>query len=95
MIYRDHATLTRSFLKFQIHDGYDGTGNTLIDTLKLDMHGDATIFRNILLNGSITGMTNIYTKTEVDTIIANNPGPQGSNRTTRTNRSTRTTRSRC
>ena len=42
------------------------------------MHGDATIFRIILLNGSITGMTNIYIKTEVDTIIANHPGPQGS-----------------
>ena len=30
-----------------------------------------------MLNGSITGMTIIYTKTEVDTIIANNPGPTG------------------
>ena len=72
-----HNNATRCYLNFQIHDGSDGTGNTFVDALKLDMNGDATFFRNILLNGSITGMSNIYTKTEVDTIIANNPGPTG------------------
>ena len=72
-----HSNAILSYLKFQIHDGSDTTGNTLVDTLKLDMNGDATVNRNILLNGTVTGMTNIYTKTEVDTIIANNPGPTG------------------
>ena len=74
-MYRNNAT--RCYLNFQIHDGSDGTGNTFVDALKLDVNGDATVNRNILLNGTVTGMTNIYTKTEVDTIIANNPGPTG------------------
>ena len=65
-----HADATLSYLKFQIHDGSDTTGNTLVDTLKLDMNRDATILRNISLNGTMTGMTNIYTKSETDTELA-------------------------
>ena len=57
-----HINALNSYLKFQIHDGSDTTGNTLVDTLKSDMNGDATVNRNILLNGTVTGMTNIYTK---------------------------------
>ena len=64
----------------KIHQGTSrsnlGTSHT--ETLKLDANGDATIFRNIVLNGTMTGMTNIYTKSEIDTTIANNPGPTGS-----------------
>ena len=45
-----HNSATRCYLNFQIHDGSDGTGNTFVDALKLDMNGDATVNRNILLN---------------------------------------------
>ena len=40
-----HYIPTLSYLKFQIHDGSDTTGNTLVDTLKLGMNGDATILK--------------------------------------------------
>ena len=67
-------------LKMKIHQGTSRSnlGTSYTETLKLDANGDATIFRNISLNGTMTGMTNIYTKSEIDTIIANNPGPTGS-----------------
>ena len=54
-----HNNATKCYLNFQIHDGSDATGNTFVDALKLDMNGDATVNRNILLNGTVTGMTNI------------------------------------
>ena len=42
-----HTTALNSYLKFQIQDVSDATGNTFVDALKLDMNGDAAIFRNI------------------------------------------------
>ena len=36
---RDHASLLKSYIKVQIHDGYDATGNTFVDAFKLDMNG--------------------------------------------------------
>ena len=50
-----HNSATRCYLNFQIHDGSDGTGNTFVDALKLDMNGDATGLRNMSLSGTMTG----------------------------------------
>ena len=51
-------------LKMKIHQGTSRSnlGTSYTETLKLDANGDATILKNISLNGTMTGMANIYTK---------------------------------